>query len=1048
MKILLKSLIVSSLLFTHLVLAVESQNAKVSVFVFFKGDPLYLVDIVENNKVLGTTDRYGNAELIFSPGTHNISFMSQKDEIHQQELNLKANEIMQILVEINAEKSSASVDIETSNQSSSDLSQVLAIEEETQKENVLTQFSGRILSADNNQPIANARIYISGITEHLISDNKGQFSMTLNSGLYNISVLHAQHNSTIQSDVEITEQGLTDFLIELTPAGTELPEFVVIVPFIEGSLASVLEERKQNNSVANYLSMEQISKSGDSDAAGALKRVTGLTLVDGKFIFVRGLGERYSSTLLNGANLPSPDPTRRVVPLDLFPTGIIETIEVQKGYSALLPAEFGGGTVTLKTINIPQENFLKMGLSYKNNSQTTGKDGLSYIGGGNDWTGYDDGSRDIPQILAQAIAGNTELRPTNPFVEGGFEPEQLEAFGESLSNIYTLTNATVDPGLGLSLSGGIRKELESGPVIGFSTALEYSSDYQTRSELRRDFIVSSGDSLALDSEENAQTTTRDINLSGFLTSGIKFDDNNNLSLNYMLLRNTQNLNEIAEGFNEDLGNSRRIYELRWTERELSSAQIFGEHTFTDFHGLKFDWQLTDSLARFDEPDNRIYRYDQRDEGDFIFSTRNDSNSRVWRELEDSSKDIRFDFKLPYSINNNHDLLFLTGQNWVSKDRNSDIRRFVFEDVGNLVNGVDRTDVLENILSPEFIAGNGYQLQEVTRATDNYFANFDIKSSYFGIDYAYKELLKFSVGLRQEDFFQSVTTFNLFDTNAPPITVDLQDKDYYPAFSSTLFIEGDHQFRFNYSETATRPDFKELSPAQFKDPVLNRNVIGNPDLITGEIKHYDLRWDKYFTAGEFVSVSLFYKQFINPIELIILPGSSRIISFDNAESAENVGIELELYKDLSFMKKFYESDFWSDIYVSANYAIIESEIVLDSEQAGGQTNNTRPLQGQSPYVANFQLGYDNKDKDLNMSLLFNVFGERISEAGTSGKPDVYEQPFNQVDFVYSQKIFDKFSLGFKAKNLLNDEAVFLVGDETARSYKKGRSFSLGLSYNIL
>ena len=1024
-----------------------AQDAQVSLYLFLNGSPLTPVTVYENANKLASTDEFGSIDLSLAAGTHDLLFKSQDDILYRYKLHLSKDEIVQLLIDFKVKGEKPTVDVESSIYKVENQLNAEDNSKTSTQEVIMTQLNGQIISAEDKKPIANARVFISGLSGNVITDNKGKFSKELPVGTYNISILHARYNSQLKANIPVKADDNNDLKIELTPAGAELPEFVVVVPFIEGSLASVLEERKNNNSVANYLSMEQISKSGDSDAAGALKRVTGLTLVNGKFIFVRGLGERYSSTLLNGANLPSPDPTRRVVPLDLFPTSVIESIEVQKGYSAQLPAEFGGGSVTLKTINIPPENFLKVGLSYANNSQTTGKDGLSYQDGGRDWTGYDDGTRAIPQPLADAIGNDTELRPSNPFVTGGFDPLELETIGESLSNVYNLDNESIDPGLGLNLAGGMRHDLDSGVVLGFSSAIEYGSDYQTRSELRRDYIVSSGSTLALDSEEVSDTTIRNINLSGFLTTGIEFSDNNKVSANYMLLRNTQNFNEIAEGFNEDLGNSRRIFELRWTERELASFQTFGEHIFKEVGGLKLNWQYTDSTASFDEPDNRIYRYDRREEGDFIFSTRNDSNSRVWRELTDFSKDIHYDLSFPLSLNNNHDLLFNAGQSWVNKDRNSDIRRFVFEDVGSLVNQVNRNDPLENILSPEFIAPNGYQIVEVTRATDNYFANLDIKSSYLSIDYAYKERFKMSIGVRKEDFSQSVTTFSLFDANADPIEVSLQDSTYYPAFSSTLFLVGNNQLRFNYSETATRPDFKELSPAQFKDPVLNRDVIGNPDLQTGQIKHYDLRWDKYFTPGEFVSVSLFYKQFFNPIELIILPGSSRIISFDNAESATNSGIELELYKDFSFMNRWLENNFWSDMYISANYAYIKSEITLGTDRPGGQTNNVRPLQGQSPYVANFQLGYDNKDKDISASLLFNVFGKRISEAGTSGKPDVYEQPFNQLDFVYSQKLFGNLGISFKAKNLLDDEALFLVGDEVARSFTKGRTFSIGLKYDI-
>jgi len=1021
----------------------SDQSAQVSVFVFLKGSPLADVTVRVNNTLKATTDATGFTSLSLPTGQQELVLEAAGEELYRYSTQLTAGELLQLLVDFKVKgDANPLVDVESS------VDYALAGEVGNESEGsapedaIRVPISGTITDVENQRPVVGAKVYISGLSNHLVTDAEGRFATEVNAGQYNISVLHAQFNSQIKNQLEINDPEGNEVNIELTPAGAELPEFVVVEPFIEGSLASVLEERRANNSVANYLSMEQISKSGDSDAAGALKRVTGLTLVDGKFIFIRGLGERYSSTLLNGANLPSPDPTRRVVPLDLFPTSIIESIEVQKGYASHLPAEFGGGSVVLRTISVPDENFLKVGLSYGQNSQTTGKKGLKYQGGDSDWTGFDDGSRAMPRELAAAIAGDTELRPNNPFFDGGFSPEELELFGESLNSNYDLRFADIDPGLGFDAAGGMRFETESGTAMGFSAALEYGSDFQTRSELRRSYNVSTGNELGLESEELSTTTSRNINASGFLTTGIEFNDQHQLSANYMLLRSTEDFAEQAEGFNEDLGNSRRISEIRWSERDLTSLQLFGEHAYPVLQDLQLKWQYTDSEATFDEPDNRIYRYDQRDEGDFVFSTRNDSNSRVFRELVDESRNIRHDWSLPLTFGNHHDLLFQFGQNWVSKERNSDIRRFVFEDVGPLANEVDRNDPLSQILNPDFIDPMGYQLIEVTRATDNYFANLDIKGTYYGVDYAYKENLRFTLGARRETFDQSVTTFQLFDPDQSPITASLYDDDWFPAFSSTWIMNDSHQFRFNFSETATRPDFKELSPAQFKDPVLNRNVIGNPDLIVGKITHYDLRWDKYFSPGEFVSVSVFYKEFENPIEVAIFPGTSNIISFQNALAAENTGIELEVYKDFSFL-----GDRFANFYASANYAYIDSEIELDTSGPSGQTNNTRPLQGQSPYVANVQLGYDNQDQGISASLLFNKFGERISEAGTSGRPDIYEQPFNQLDFVYSHAFAGRWKISFKAKNLLDDEVQFLQGDAITRSFKRGRSFSLGLSLDI-
>lgn len=1015
-----------------------AQNAQVSVYVFLKGSPLADISITADDQTSAVTNASGLAELSLSGGQQTLTFRSAGDVIYQYPIKLQDDELYQLLVDFKVKGDTEPlVDIETSADAITSNTAAEVVEDA-----IIVPVSGLITNAENQRPVRGAKVYISGLSDYIETDETGRFSLELSVGTYNISVLHAQFNSQIKNDLDLSNPEGNVLNIELTPAGTELPEFVVVEPFIEGSLASVLEERRENNSVANYLSMEQISKSGDSDAAGALKRVTGLTLVDGRFIFIRGLGERYSSTLLNGANLPSPDPTRRVVPLDLFPTSIIESIEVQKGYAAHLPAEFGGGSVVLRTINVPDKNFLNFGVSYGHNTQTTGKEGLKSKGGDRDWTGFDDGSRALPKPLADAIAGDTELRPNNPFFDGGFSREELEVIGESLNNNYDLRFASIDPGLGFDAAGGMRFDLDSGMTLGFSAAMEYGSDFQSREELRRNYVVASGDDLALDSEEISTTTIRDINASGFITTGIEFNDQHSLSANYMLLRSTQDFNEIAEGFNEDVGNSRQIYELRWSERDLTSLQIFGEHTYPQFSDLKFDWQFTDSDATFDEPDNRIYRYDQREEGDFVFSSRNDSNSRVFRTLTDESRNLRYDLALPLTFGNNHDLMINFGQNWVSKDRNSDIRRFVFEDVGSVANGADDTQPLSGILNPEFIDPNGYQLIEVTRATDNYFANLDIKGSYLGFDYAYKENLRFSVGARQEAFDQSVTTFQLFDPDQSPITASLSDDDLFPFVSSTWIMNESNQFRFNFSETATRPDFKELSPAQFKDPVLNRNVIGNPDLVVGKITHYDLRWDKYFSPGEFVSVSFFYKEFENPIEITILPGSSRIISYQNADAAENAGIELEVYKDFSFINERF-----ANYYISANYAYIDSEIQLNTDGPSGQTNNTRPLQGQSPYVVNLQMGYDNQDRGISASLLFNQFGERISEAGTSGRPDIYEQPFNQVDFVYTHKFSKNWKLSLKVKNLLDDEVVFLQGNEVTRTFNRGRTINLGFSYDV-
>ena len=273
-------------------------------------------------------------------------------------------------------------------------------------------------------------------------------------------------------------------------------------------------------------------------------------------------------------------------------------------------------------------------------------------------------------------------------------------------------------------------------------------------------------------------------------------------------------------------------------------------------------------------------------------------------------------------------------------------------------------------------------------------------------------------------------------------------DIFPFGNATL-IFGDHQIRIGYGQTINRPDFKELSPSVFKDPFLDRLVTGNPDLIAAAITHYDARWDYYFSPDEFISLGVFFKDFSDPIETVALAsGDVNLVSFDNAETAENIGAEFEFYKRLGFLNDWWG---WGDItenfYVNTNFAWIDSEITLSEADSSIQTSDSRPLQGQSPYVLNFQLGYDDVGRGINAAILFNVFGERIVDVGVAGKPDIYEQPRPSLDFVYSHSFGENWRFKFKAQNLLDPDIEFKQGEETTRIFKVGRKFQASIVYRF-
>ncbi|MGH8033992.1 MAG: carboxypeptidase regulatory-like domain-containing protein, partial [Lysobacterales bacterium] len=518
-----------------------------TLYVFSEGTPLAGIEVLVDGELVTVSGADGRAEIYPAAGIHFLELRREDSVVLDQQILTTEDEISQWIVDVTG-GGSALYDVESTN---SQGTVPVKVSEEMDSDATPGTIEGSLFSADDGKPIANARIFVSGLTDDFRSDDQGHFQIKVPSGSHSISILHPSFNILTRDDVEVPADDTTTLSLELTPAGTELPEYVVVVPFISGSLASVLEERRDDVAVANILGAEQISKAGDSDAASALKRVTGLTLVGGRFIYVRGMGERYSSTLLNSATVPSPDPVRRVVPLDLFPVGIIDSIAVQKSYTQNLPAEFGGGAVQLRTRRVPEVNFFQAEAKIGYRDGTTGKDGLRYSGGDHDWTGYDDGSRAESDLLEQASADGTQVKEYNRFTGEGYTPGQLELIGESLPVNYLVYPETIKPDLGFKSAGGAQFPVSKSTTLGFLAAMNYEEQWLTTEAQRTDYIVSGGE---LESANNFtfNTTVRDISLSGFLTLGAEVGENNQLTYNLMLLRNTTDTTQRQEGLNQDV----------------------------------------------------------------------------------------------------------------------------------------------------------------------------------------------------------------------------------------------------------------------------------------------------------------------------------------------------------------------------------------------------------------------------------------------------------------------------------------------------------------
>jgi hypothetical protein len=836
-----------------------------------------------------------------------------------------------------------------------------------------------------------------------------------------------------------------DVTPETVPEGedaTELSGVEVEGSYTEGGQELYTDERRATAAVTEAVSAEQIARTGDSDAASTLKRVTGLSVVDGRYVFVRGLGDRYSSVLLNGAQIPSPDPTRRVVPLDLFPTELLEGVVIQKSYGAELPGEFGGGTVQLRTRGVPAGFVAKLGFGLGFDSSATFDDGLGYDGGSSDWTGFDDGAREMPEALAQAIADGTVLRPASPTNPNGFTPSQLEGFGEALAaQGYAIRERNLKPNS--NFSGAIGNSFELGEIpVGVLGAVRYANTTDQFEEVRNSYAVLGNGSLVQASRLDLGRTVENVELSSFLSVGADFGENHRLKNTTMLLRSTEDEAKLAEGYAEDPADISRFHSLEWIENELLATQFAGEHRFPGARDLSLNWQYTLAQATRESPNTRSYRYDRNNTTEqFQFSRRSDSNSTVFSDLADDSQDFGFAFKLPLMLNDETYLDLSAGGGLLRRERESEIRRFEFGGVGPLANDprVIGGATPDQVFTPDTIGSDGFQLREVTRGTDNYEAEQDLDAVFIAADLNWKSAYRFTFGLRHEANDQQVGTFALGSTSSTPTVARIATDDLLPSATFTWLYSDSAQWRFSYAETVSRPDFRELSPAPYTDPLLDLETIGNPDLKPTAIQHLDLRWEYYFSYSESFSAALFLKDFSDPIEKIQVPGTGSLLSLANADSASNRGIELDYFRSLEFL-----GERWTNFYTAANYAWIDSEIDL-----GGvndiQTNDARPMQGQSPYVANLQLGYRTPDNDLEATLLYNVFGKRISQVGVFGAPDIYERDFHSLDFNLRKQFDAEWTLKLRLRNVLDPTVEFTQGDEITRQFRRGRELGLTLEW---
>ena len=828
------------------------------------------------------------------------------------------------------------------------------------------------------------------------------------------------------------------------PDSSAEPEKEVEVVIVRGRY--IPEPQRVTSEVANFLSAADLARTGDDNAAAALTRLTGLSVVSGRFVYVRGLGDRYSSALLNGSPLPSPEPLRRQVPLDLFPSNILNGATVQKTFSPNYPGEFGGGVIDLRTLKAPKENFftLKAGTGF--NSETTLKSGLVYEGHKMDWTGVDTDLRRLPRPVRDAVASGKRINDAN------FTPDQLETMGESFINsplnVVQSEKALPD----FDAEATIGRTIDFNDVnLGLVGVFGYKSSFKTEEALRQDVV-----SNAVEVEGTNLSSTWDIVANGFGSASLSWGDQR-VSLTGLLVRSTSKKAQVEVGTDTNLpsGQSYRTEGTAWYERELASAQLSGDHVWSDF---ALQWRGSMGQSTRKAPYERDISYTVVN-GITAFNGASLGNAIRFSELKDTISSFGFDGQYTFKLGKTREIEVSGGAVTSKTDRDYALLSFAFTGPrGPTSNDVLRSRV-DYLFSPDNIDPARFVITEQTGKDDAYTGSLENTAAYLASEIEVTSFIRASLGVRYEDATQKVKTTNRFG-DVPTAPVELANDYLLPAATITWNFADELQMRLGYSNTIARPQFRELAFTPYIDPESNRIYQGNPFLKDSEFENYDARLEYYFGRGQFVTAGAFYKKIDNPIEEVIVRLERSFTRFINAPEATLYGAELEYRAnfELPFKVPGLEEAKWnfttnytytfSEVSAPAGTTVI-SPIDFRTIAASQFGLDGTPLQGTPKNIANMQLGYETPSQQL--TLLVGWVDERIARRGLGSVPSVIENPGTNIDLVFKQdfKLGNlDYTFGISGRNLLavdhEEFQVSSLGRTEANTFKRGRSISLSLT----
>jgi outer membrane receptor protein involved in Fe transport len=891
------------------------------------------------------------------------------------------------------------------------------------------------------EDIIGATILIQGINKGAATDVNGFFSFgKIPAGTYSLKISFVGYESKIYEGVKVGANQVTELNLSLAEESATLAEVKVVAQKLTNTEVSVISEIKAAQLVVSGISAAQITKTLDRTAAEVVKRVPGVTIFGERFINIRGLNERYNTVQLNNAFAPSMETDVRSFSFDIIPAGQIDRILVFKSPSAEIPGEFAGGVVKIFTKSIPENNFLTLDISSAYREGTTGSNFYATKNSNLAWTGFDQGYFDLPKSFPSS---RTDL------INSG--PAGIDAIGASLKNNWVPVESNALPDMRASLSGGLKFDLGS-VRLGNVTAINYSNTRSIFKMERNDWGYSNINTTGEPDEifnyvDNQYTNALRVGVSHNWSARFAGGSVIEFKNLYNQLANTQYIQR--SGF--DNGSNWDIRSFDQVFRGIYTGQLTGRHEFQD-GTLKTDWMLGYNSAYRNQPDYKRFRYNVDGSSSFLFIPNGAAQTflmgRTYINLEESSYTAAFNLEKRVALADGRELDFKAGAFFEDKARDFGARNIGYV---KSTPTFQTSLPIDQLFSPQnFNSKTGIKIDEQTNPNDSYNASNNLLAVYASVNYALGKKFNAIAGVRAE---QNSQKLNSADLVGKPINYDNTRLDLLPSMNLTYNFSEKALLRLAYGKTLNRPEFRELAPFSFYDFVNNRTVSGNPTLKNADIQNFDFRYEFYPTPSELISVAAFYKDFTNPIEVVFASGANPILNFSNAKSAYSTGIEAELRKNLSPEKP---NSILGKTSLVFNGTYIFSRVKLDDALAKDQSDN-RPLQGQSPYIVNAGLNYNDTQKGLQINFNYNVIGKRIFAVGNnfgSPYPDWFEMPRNVIDFSFSKQLTKVIMVKGGVTDILNQGNVILQDgnqdqvfdrnrDQIIQNYAPGRVASLGL-----